>query len=344
MDIREFTSSVEVVDAHVHVQRSDAHARELYDYFLMRGPIMTGPITPAALGTVEQALAMRERTGVRHLNIMMFTWSGTYYRDGQFTLPDDPAERANADRELRARIVQRVRDNNDWAVETARQHPGLSCFIGIDPVLMDETTLLGEVEDKMRRGAKGVKSMFPDTGILANDRRLWPLYDYLQRHDIPFQMVSAEWAPNLNRPLHCAGALAAFPKLRMIFSHIGHGREFGKGADAEFVELARRYPHVCGDVSLRLPEVAEGHVSPEAMVAHLRKIGTDRILYASNFCLNEMLHPGASGVPAGDFQMSQTVKGLEVLATLPLTEEERADIAGRNYRRWVGLDGQAGSR
>ena len=342
MDVREFTGSVEVIDAHIHVQRSAAHALELYNYFLMRGPVMSGPHMPVALGTVEQALAMCERTGVRHLNIMMFTWSGTYYRDGLFTLPDDPTDRVQADGELRARIVRRVRDNNDWAVETARQHAALSCFIGIDPVLMDETTLLGEVEDKIRRGAKGVKSMFPDTGILANDRRLWPLYDYLQSRDIPLQMVCAEWAPNLNRPLHCAEALAAFPKLRMIFSHIGHGREFGKGADAEFVALARQYENVCGDVSLRLPEVADGHVSPREMVAHLRKIGTDRILYASNFCLNELLHADPNGGAAGDFQMTQTVKGLEVLATLPLTEEERADIAGRNYRRWVGLDAPAG--
>jgi predicted TIM-barrel fold metal-dependent hydrolase len=337
MDIKAFTKSVEVIDAHVHVQRSEAHAQELYNYFLMRGPFMTGPIVPPALGTLEQALAMRERTGVCHLNMLMFTWSGMYYRDGQFTFPDNPSDRAAADRELQARVARRVRDNNEWAVETARRTPGLSCFIGIDPVVMDEKTMLAEVEDKVRRGAKGVKSMFPDAGVLANDRRLWPLYGYLEKHEIPIQMVTAEWGPGLNRPVHCTEALAAFPKLRMIFSHIGHGREFGKGTDAEFLDLARKYEYVCGDVSLRLPEVADGQISPTDMVTHLRKIGTQRILYGSNFCLNELLHPDKTA--ATDFQMTQTVKGLEVLATLPLTEDERADIAGRNYRRWVGLNG-----
>ena len=150
------------------------------------------------------------------------------------------------------------------------------------------------------------------------------------------------WA--LNRPAHCAEALAAFPRLRIIFSHLGHGREFGKGADAEFVDLARRYPNVCGDVSLRLPEVADGRVAPERMVAHLRAIGTERVLYGSNFCLNEMLHPDPKGPEAADFQLTQTLAGLEVLATLPLTEDERADIAGRNFRRWVGVDDGFGSR
>ena len=46
---------------------------------------------------------------------------------------------------------------------------------------------IAEIEDKIRRGAKGVKSQFTDCGILANDRRLWPLYDYLQAHEIPLQ-------------------------------------------------------------------------------------------------------------------------------------------------------------
>ena len=126
MDIRACTSSVEVIDA--HVQRSEAHGQELYNYFLMRGPFMTGPIVSPALGTLEQALAIRERTGVRHLNMLMFTWSGTYYRDGQFTLPDNPADRGSAERELRARVVRRIRDHNEWALDTARRQPGLRCL------------------------------------------------------------------------------------------------------------------------------------------------------------------------------------------------------------------------
>lgn len=234
-------------------------------------------------------------------------------------------------------IARRIRDNNDWALRTVRENPGFSCFCGIDPVVMDEKAMLDEVERTMRGGAKGVKTQFTDVRILANDRCLWPLYDFLQSREIPIQMVTAEWAPGLNRPAHCAEALAEFPKLRMIFSHIGHGREFGKGTDAEFLELTRKYPNVCGDLSLRLPEVAEGHLPPEAMVAHLRRIGTDRILYGSNFPLNEVLHPDMPP-SGGEYQLTQTLKGLEALATLPLTEDERADIAGRNFRRWVGLN------
>ena len=335
MDILDFTRSVEVIDAHVHVLTSAAHAHELYDYYLMRGPFMSGPVNPATLGTLEQALDVQARTGVRHMHIMMWTWSGAYYRDGQYVLPDDPTERASGERELRARVARRIRDNNDWALRTVRENADFSCFCGIDPVVMDEQAMLEEVERTMRSGAKGVKTQFPDVRILANDRRLWPLYDYLQSREIPLQMVTAEWAPGLNRPVHCGEALEDFPKLRMIFSHIGHGREFGKGADAEFLELARKYPNVCGDLSLRLPEVTGGHISPEDMVAHLRRIGTDRILYGSNFPLNEVLH--ADKPPsAGKYQLTQTLKGLEALATLPLTEDERADIAGRNFRRWVG--------
>ena len=34
---------------------------------------------------------------------------------------------------------------------------------------------------------------------------------------------------------------------------------------------------------------------------------------------------------------AQQIDSRAALATLPLTEDERADIAGRNFRRWVGL-------
>lgn len=336
MDVLDFTRSVEVIDSHVHVFRSDEHAREFYYYFLMRSPVMSGPMLPPAMGTQDQLREMMKRTGVRHANHLVFTWSGTYYRDGLFTLADDPAERKRGEAELRARIVRRIIDNNECALGLSTANKEVSTFIYIDPVLMDEETMLAEVEDKVGRGAKGIKTMFPDAGILADDKRLWPLYDWCQRREVPIQIVCAEYMPNLNRPSHSAKALAEFPKLRLIFSHIGHGHEFGKGCDAEFVELARQYPHVCGDLSLRLPEVAEGHIDPYEMVAHLRKIGTDRVLYGSNFSLNELLH-GDKGA-TGSFQITNTLKGLEALATLPLTEDERADIAGRNFRRWVGID------
>ncbi len=337
MNVLDFTRSVEVIDCHVHLFRSDDHAREFYYYFLMRSPIMSGPMVPPAMGTLAQMRDMMARTGVRHVNHLMFTWSGTYYRDGLFTLADDPAERARGEGELRARILRRICDNNEWAVRAAAENEAISTFIYVNPALMDERTMLAEVENKVRRGAKGIKTMFPDAGVFANDKRLWPLYDWCQSREVPIQIVCAEYVPNLNRPVHSEEALAAFPKLRLIFSHIGHGREFGKGADAEFVELARKYPNVCGDLSLRLPEVAEGHIAPDALVAHLRKIGTDRILYGSNFCLNEMLHADKAGGAPGGCQISNTLKGLEALATLPLTEDERADIAGRNFRRWAGL-------
>lgn len=334
MDILDFTRAVEVIDCHVHVFRSDDHAREFYYYYLMRSPVMSGPVLPPAMGTLEQLREMMQRTGVRHVNNLMFTWAGTYYRDGLYTLADDAVERARGEQDLRARIVHRILDNNEWVLQSSLQNRDISCFIYIDPVLMDEKTMLAEVEDKVGGGAKGIKTMFPDSGIFANDKRLWPLYDWCQRREVPIQIVCAEYAPNLNRPAHSAEALAAFPKLRLIFSHIGHGHHFGHGCDAEFVELARQYPNVCGDLSLRLPEVAEGHIDPHEMVAHLRKIGTDRILYGSNFCLNEMLNGDKQGQT---FQISNTLKGLEALATLPLTEEERADIAGRNFHRWVGV-------
>ena len=97
-----------------------------------------------------------DETGVVHMNILMFTWSGRYWRDGSHTLPDDESRRAAAE-ELRRRIVTRIHDNNNWALDLAASRSRFSVFVGVDPVLMTEDELLQEVDDGRRRGALGVK-------------------------------------------------------------------------------------------------------------------------------------------------------------------------------------------
>ncbi len=109
---------VRVVDAHCHVLRSEDHGRELWSYFLGKGPAHGDAAEPCAHHTVDEAERLMDETGVERMNILMFTWSGRYWRDGQYTLPDGPG-RAAAGEELRRRIVQRVVDNNDWAVRTS---------------------------------------------------------------------------------------------------------------------------------------------------------------------------------------------------------------------------------
>ena len=200
--------------------------------------------------------------------------------------------------------------------------------------------MLAEIRDKTGRGALGVKIVPFDMEIRGDDRRLFPAYEYCQANNIPILSESAGRAGVTSRPGYFADALRQFPRLKLIFAHFGHSPEFGQGSDAEVVELAGRYENVCADVSLRLPEVASGHVTPEAMVAHLRKIGMDRVMYGSNFVFVEMIDQMRNPAwqrPAAGPAMAQTQASLQVLKTLPLTDGEREQLASKNFKRVTGL-------
>jgi len=332
-------SDLQVIDAHTHIMRSVAHGREAHTYYYGRGPATGHPVEPVCYGTVDEVLELMAQTGVVHTNFLNYTWSGKYYAHGQYTLPDDPARRALADRELRGRISQRIRDNNEWALSVIREHPNLSFFCGIDPVVMSPSELIEEVADKTARGALGVKIVPIDLKIRGDDRRLWPVYEFCQARGLPIYSETSGRPGAPGRPAYFGEALAEFPKLQLIFSHMGHNPEFGEGADQEVVDLARRYEGVHADVSLRFTEVTLGQVTPGQMVAHLRRVGTDRLLYGSNYHFVEMHHPDPlppGGEPTRP-QMTQTKAALRVLKTLPLTERERDQLAGENFKRVTGL-------
>src|SRR4051812_31460558 len=185
----------EIIDAHAHVMRSEEHGRELWSYFLGRGPGTGHAAEPVAYHTVEEAERLMDDTGVVHMNILMFTWSGRYWRDGTYTLPDDASRRAAAEEELRRRVVTRMVDNNDWAVRTVAERPRFSTFVGINPVVMTADEMVTEIADKVGRGASGVKMVPHDSRVGGDDRRIWPVYDYLAAEGIPM-LSEASGRPN----------------------------------------------------------------------------------------------------------------------------------------------------
>jgi predicted TIM-barrel fold metal-dependent hydrolase len=323
-----------VFDAHSHVLRSEDHGRELWSYFLGKGPAHGHPAEPPALHTVEEAERLMDRTGVVGMNILMFTWAGRYWRDGQYTLPDGPG-RAAAAEELRRRVVQRMVDNNDWAVRTCRERPRFTTFCGVDPALMTADEALAEIDDKVGRGASGVKTVPQDSRVMGDDPRWRPVLDHLQAQGIPM-LTEASGRPGApGRPGRYRAALAEFPGLRLVVAHLGHDPTFGAGADAEVVELARDFPGVRTDLSLRLPEMLRGACTPEAFVEHLRRIGTDRVLYGTNFGFVDTINPDPDGRAGDGPQTTWAEQTLQAFLALPLADDERAAIAAGNWDRLV---------
>ena len=322
-----------VIDAHAHVMRSEAHGRELWSYFLGRGPGTGHPAEPPALHTVEEAERLMDATGVSGMNILMFTWSGKYWRDGQHTLPDDERRRAVAAEELRGRIVQRIIDNNDWAVRTCEERARFSTFCGIDPAVMTSDEMLAEIDDKTGRGAIGVKFVPHDSRVRGDDRRLWPVFDHLAATGLPMLTESSGRPGAPGRPAIFREALTHFGGLRLIFAHMGHDPVFGAGADDEVADLAREFPGVHTDVSLRLPEMQQGACTPEEFVAHVRRIGTDRVLYGTNFGFVDTINPDPEHRAEDGPQTTWATRTLQAFLDLPLDDDERAAIGADNWCR-----------
>jgi predicted TIM-barrel fold metal-dependent hydrolase len=328
-------TELEIIDMHTHVQRDDVHGHEMRDYFLTPPLVKSGAPN---LGTVPELHEMMAQTGIIAANMLMFTWSGRYLRHGAHVLPDDPDARTQAEADLRHRVAERVRANNDWASATHREHPALGYFAGVNPVVMGPEGCVEEIGRQRAQGALGVKLVPSDMGIPGEDPRLFPLYEYCVAEEFPVLSETGGHSPYC-RPAGFAGALRRFPQLRLVFAHCGHDRRLGGPLDEEVLQLAAAYDGVHGDTSLRLHEVADGTLEPEDMVAFLRRIGTDRVMFGTNYVFCDLLPEGPGHRPAPehvDPRFTQAWKSVEVLKMLPLRDEEREALAAGNFRRLTG--------
>lgn len=327
---------LEIIDVHAHASRDAFHAQEMRDYFLPAGSDRSG--NRHVQGTTAELQQMMSQVGTNTANILMFTWAGKYYRDGQFVLPDDPNLLDSAEDDLRRRVATRVVDNNEWAVRAVNENPNLTFFAGINPVVMDPHEMVAEIENKVKRGALGIVVMPDDVGVSGSHRLFFPAYEYCEEFGIPIHIKSGK-EPLVLSPIEFEDAFRNFPKLKIIFSHMGNNPVFGKGTDQEVVDLARKYEGVYTDTSLRFASVANGLITPESMVRQLRSVGTERVLFGSNYFYGELFKRAeVKKVPKHvDSHFTEAWKSVQVLKSLPLTDEERENIAAKNFRSLTGL-------
>jgi predicted TIM-barrel fold metal-dependent hydrolase len=330
-------SELEIIDMHTHLQRNAAHGQEMRDYFL--GPHLVKAGAPN-LGTLDEFQEMMAMTGISAFNALMLTWSGRYLRHGRHTLSDDPQERDSGELELRRRISQRVHDNNSWAAETARRNSNMGFFAGVNPVVMGPDGAVAEIEAQIANGALGVKLSPGDMGVPGSDPVMMPVYEHCVAKEIVMLTETGGHSPHV-RPGGFSGALATFPTLTLVFAHFGHDKQLGGPLDQEVLELAQRYENVYTDTSLRLSEVYDGTIQPESMVKHLRALGIDRAMFGTNYVFSDVLNvrPGHIAAPEHvDPRFTQVWKSVQVLKTLPITDEERVGLAAGTFRRLTGFN------
>jgi predicted TIM-barrel fold metal-dependent hydrolase len=309
----------QLIDAHAHVF-PDTATRQVFAQGYHRDYEEGG-------GLPESVRKYMVETGIARVNILCFLGAGASYsgRTRQYTYLNDPVQREQVEA-IRVEIVEQILRYNEWGVCLAAEDSSFSCFIGLDPVLMDPATLMQELEDKVRRGAKGVKLVPLDYVATLDDRRHDAMWDFCQSSDLPVLHTPPRfcfyrgtgWKESFGHLDELAEVYRRFPRLRTCQAHLSLGTE------AEYTAyLASQHPGVHADLSATLSKVGTnpGEITPERLVADIRMVGIDRVLFGSNL---------------GTFPTVTAVEEVETFRSLPLAASEFKPVGADNFLNLVG--------
>lgn len=164
---------------------------------------------------------------------------------------------------------------NNCAAETNRQYGGrLIAFGSVHPDCEDP---LAELDRIVSLGIKGVK-LHPDyQGFMSDDKKLFPLYDYLSGTDLIVTFHSGWdcYSPELvhNPPERALKVAKAFPKLKMCLAHFGALRMW-----EEVYDLLAGTENIVFDTSM----AASFGLPEETARKIISRHGEDRILLGSD--------------------------------------------------------------
>lgn len=185
----------------------------------------------------------------------LFTASTPKARPGEFTLKANPDVVHEAMRDVDKAIVFSLRykdsigidgDDEVTARAVAKYPDKLIGFAAVDPRRPDYMDLLVHAIEDLK--LKGVKFGPIYNGVSLLDPRLEPVYEYLQRHNLPLTMhmgtTYGRNAPiNYGRPLDVDTIAMRYPDLKMVMAHMGHPWY------EECIVVARKQPNVYCEVS-----------------------------------------------------------------------------------------------
>jgi predicted TIM-barrel fold metal-dependent hydrolase len=286
-----------IIDAHTHLFTDAAMAG------LWLGP------DARRTGQLDELTSLLDETGVVKAVILLFHRSAELY-DAEVAAG---ASAAAARQTVRAAI----HDYNVWGCRAAERDRRLLPFVGVNPRFMSAGQIDEEIGSAIAMGAVGVKIIPNRFKAYADDPLLCPVYESCCAHGVPllsqagsYGLVPGSSADPFGRPKYFRPVLERFCDLRLILAHMGHSYE------ADVAELVANFPNVYTDVSLRLSGMDRpgGPTSAET-VAAIRSIGTDRVLFGTNY------------------PFANPVRYVKTFEQLPLTDTERSSIAAENFER-----------
>ena len=291
----------DVIDAHVHTYPTAAIGMQATGGMAMSG----------CTGTVQELLALMSVGGIDKAAMMNMTPVADMREAALAAGKGTPQEIAR-------QMIDRMKRRNDWTCQTAREHPSLVAFIGLDPSMGPEDAVT-EVHRCREQGAHGIKLHPSGQRHNPDDPNLWPVFAEAESLGMPvlshggFFAVDPE-SSDFSRPKAFAKILESFPKLRFVLAHMG------QAYTDEALAMAERFPNLHFDSST----VIAGTINPPSLsddeaVALLRRFGAERILFGSDW---PWFHP---------------LRDLERIETLALSKSERQLILNENARRVMGI-------
>ena len=160
---------------------------------------------------------------------------------------------------------------NDLAREEADAHPELIPF-GTVHAEMDN--MISELERIGELGLHGIK-IHPDTQLFSiDDKRLYPMYEWLRANGLPIILHTGDPRHDYSRPEKLKTVLKDFPGLISVAAHFGGWSLFHDAYKA----LGDTDCYI--DVSSSMMNMTE-----EEIYMYLNAYGEDRILFGSDFPL-----------------------------------------------------------
>jgi predicted TIM-barrel fold metal-dependent hydrolase len=294
-----------VVDAHVHTYKSAEIAQQA----------MGGAGQAGCEGTLEELLSSLREAGIAKAVQVNMTPMREMVEAANERLPEN--ERTARKDEIILKMSGRVSRRNEWTCQMAAEHDELVAFPSVDP-LMPLDLMLEEIDTCKKNGAKGIKLHPAEGHYFPRDKRLWRVYEKMQKLDLPIIshgglfMMSA--GINYTQPVNFEPVLESFPELKLVIAHLGHG--FWN----ESITLAKKYKNVYFDTSAVLSGVEHIQVlSDEEGADLIRKLGVERVMFGSDY-------------PWFDPRMD-----LKRFLRLPLSVPEKEKVLGENARTILGI-------
>ncbi|MGQ9572952.1 MAG: amidohydrolase family protein [Dehalococcoidia bacterium] len=299
-----------IIDAHVHT-----YPRPDIGWQAQSGAGLSGHA-----GTIEEFLPLMREGNIAKAVMVNMTPVFEMRQAALAKLPPDlpPSRRAEAEEQIRLDLIARLQRRNAWTCAVARENPGLIAYLSLDPS-MDGVTMVQEINERVKEGAKGIKLHPANQRFFPNDGRLYPAYQKVEELGLPIIAHSGAAAlledPEQHaRPANFVDVLRNFPALTLVLAHMA------RGYLDETLEIMQTYPNVYLDTSGAIEGTVTPHMMPdEEAVAMIRRVGPDRVLFGSDW---PWFHP---------------IKDAQRIDALPLTADEKRLIFYENAQRALGL-------